>query len=67
MSLTTNTRNFSHAMLREIFEQPHAITETLAAYADGNSLREETFVAARQALVGRESLLISAKIGRAHV
>jgi glutamine---fructose-6-phosphate transaminase (isomerizing) len=66
MSLNTNTRSFPHAMLREIFEQPHAITETLAAYADGNSLSEETFIAARQALVGRESLLISASGSSRH-
>ena len=59
-------RNFPHAMLREIFEQPYAISETLAAYADGNSLREETFIAARQALVGRESLLISASGSSRH-
>jgi glutamine---fructose-6-phosphate transaminase (isomerizing) len=66
MSPNTNTRSFPHAMLREIFEQPHAITETLAAYADGNSLSEETFIAARQALVGRESLLISASGSSRH-
>ncbi len=66
MSPHTDTRNFPHAMLREIFEQPHAITQTLAAYADGNSLREETFIAARQALVGRESLLISASGSSRH-
>jgi len=59
-------RNFPHAMLREIFEQPYAISETLSAYADGNSLREETFIAARQALVGRESLLISASGSSRH-
>jgi len=53
-------------MLREIFEQPTAIAETLAAYTDGSSLREETFVTARQALVGRESLLISASGSSRH-
>lgn len=53
-------------MLREIFEQPAAIRETLAAYTEGGSLREETFLAARQALVGRESLLISASGSSRH-
>lgn len=47
-------------MLREIFEQPKAISETLNAYADGTSLREDVFFSARQALVGRDSILISA-------
>ncbi|WP_263366424.1 SIS domain-containing protein [Edaphobacter bradus] len=60
------TRNFQHAMLREIFEQPHAISQTLAAYIDGSSLREEAFLAAQQALVGRESLLISASGSSRH-
>lgn len=53
-------------MLREIFEQPAAIRETLAAYVDGNSLREEVFLAARKALVGRESVLISASGSSRH-
>lgn len=53
-------------MLREIFEQPSAIAETLAAYTDGNCLREDTFLTARQALVGKESLLISASGSSRH-
>ena len=53
-------------MLREIFEQPDAIAGTLAAYTDGNSLREDTFLSARQALVGKESLLISASGSSRH-
>jgi len=60
------TRTFPHAMLREIYEQPQAITDTLAAYADGRSLREEIFLAAQQALVGRESILISASGSSRH-
>jgi glucosamine--fructose-6-phosphate aminotransferase (isomerizing) len=53
-------------MLREIFEQPKAINETLSAYADGISLREEVFAAARQALVGRGSILIAASGSSRH-
>src|SRR5215469_6159794 len=60
------TRTFPHAMLREIYEQPQAITDTLAAYADGRSLREEIFLAAQEALVGRESILISASGSSRH-
>jgi glutamine---fructose-6-phosphate transaminase (isomerizing) len=63
---TPMPRTFPHAMLREIYEQPQAITDTLAAYADGRSLREEVFLAAQQALVGRESILISASGSSRH-
>jgi glucosamine--fructose-6-phosphate aminotransferase (isomerizing) len=59
-------KTFPHAMLREIFEQPDAIAATLAAYTEGNSLREDTFLTARQALVGKESLLISASGSSRH-
>jgi glucosamine--fructose-6-phosphate aminotransferase (isomerizing) len=59
-------RNFPHAMLREIFEQPKAIADTLAAYADGASLREDVFTSARQALVGRDTILISASGSSRH-
>lgn len=59
-------RTFPHAMLREIFEQPLAISDTLAAYADGTSLREDVFQPARQALVGRDSILISASGSSRH-
>lgn len=53
-------------MLREIFEQPKAIADTLDAYADGTSLREDVFFSARQALVGRDSILISASGSSRH-
>jgi glucosamine--fructose-6-phosphate aminotransferase (isomerizing) len=64
--MLSKNRTFPHAMLREIFEQPDAIAATLAGYTDGNSLREETFLSARQALVGKESLLISASGSSRH-
>jgi glutamine---fructose-6-phosphate transaminase (isomerizing) len=59
-------KTFPHAMLREIFEQPNAIAETLAAYTEANCLREDTFRPALQALVGKESLLISASGSSRH-
>ena len=64
--MLTKDKTFPHAMLREIFEQPDAIAATLAAYTDGNSLREDTFLTARQALVGKQSLLISASGSSRH-
>jgi len=64
--MDATSRNFPHAMLREIFEQPHAIAETLAAYASDACLREDVFLAARQALVGRDSILIAASGSSRH-
>ena len=63
--LSTN-KTYPHAMLSEIFEQPSAIADTLAAYSDGSSLREEVFSSALSALVGKESLLISASGSSRH-
>lgn len=53
-------RNFEHAMLKEIFEQPAALAATLEhALRDGN-LIAETFQNATEALRGRERLVIAA-------
>ena len=38
-------REFPHAMLREIYEQPEAIRRTLALYVDGSSLKSEAWSA----------------------
>lgn len=59
-------RTFPHAMLREIFEQPGAIDATLKAYTDANGLREDAFLPARQALAGKQSMLISASGSSRH-
>src|SRR6266851_5517448 len=59
-------KTYPHAMLREIFEQPSAISQTLAAYSDGTTLREDVFLPALRALVGKESLLISASGSSRH-
>ena len=53
-------------MLREIFEQPAAIADTLDTYSEGDCLREEIFFPARQALVGKESILIAASGSSRH-
>ena len=49
---------YPHAMLREIYEQPVALGETLEAYTEDGGLREEAFSAALHALAGQHSLLI---------
>lgn len=64
--METTSRTFPHAMLREIFEQPRAIAETLDAYAQASSLCEDVFLSARQALVGRDSILIAASGSSRH-
>ncbi len=64
--MLSSNRTYPHAMLREIFEQPSAISQTLAAYSDGTTLREDVFLPALRALVGKESLLISASGSSRH-
>lgn len=64
--MSNEGRQFAHAMLREIYEQPDAIAQTLDAYAENGCLREDVFEAARAALVGRESVLISASGSSRH-
>jgi glucosamine--fructose-6-phosphate aminotransferase (isomerizing) len=64
--MAATDRIFPHAMLREIFEQPAAIADTLDTYSEGDCLREEIFFPARQALVGKESILIAASGSSRH-
>ena len=58
-------KQFPHAMLREIYDQPEALRATLAAFAEGDHLREEAFTGAARALQG-ESLLIAASGSSRH-
>ena len=64
--MTLHQRTFEHAMLREIFEQPGALADALATYCTDEGLREETFFSARQALTGKESILIAASGSSRH-
>ena len=57
---------FPHAMLREIYEQPHTLTATLAAFTDASGLRDDAFLAARNSLAGQHSLLIAASGSSRH-
>src|SRR5258708_38219763 len=59
-------KTYPHPILREIYEQPTAISEPLSAYSDGSTLREDVFLPALPALVGKESLLISASGSSRH-
>ncbi len=60
------TRTFSHSMLREIYEQPQALRDTLAAFTDHGGLREEAFAPALHSLAGQHSLLIAASGSSRH-
>ena len=58
--------SYPHAMLREIYEQPAALRETLEAYTENGSLKETAFAAALHALAGQHSLLIAASGSSRH-
>lgn len=64
--MTTATRNFPHAMLREIYEQPEALRATVAQNLDGNQLKPEVFQKVTQALTGHEKLVIAASGSSRH-
>ena len=53
-------------MLREIYEQPLALQETLAAFTDGEGLREDAFAPALHSLAGQHSMLIAASGSSRH-
>jgi glutamine---fructose-6-phosphate transaminase (isomerizing) len=57
---------FEHAMLREIFEQPQALAETIEHYAPRAGLRTEIFRPVADALRGRERLVIAASGSSRH-
>ena len=64
--MTDTFRAFPHAMLREIYDQPHALEETLTAFTNDAGLRDGSFVSARHALAGQHSMLIAASGSSRH-
>jgi glutamine---fructose-6-phosphate transaminase (isomerizing) len=66
MSQTNETRTFEHAMLREIYEQPAAITETLRRYADSDALKLESFGEAAEFFRQHKDLVITASGSSRH-
>jgi len=62
----SETRVFPHAMLREIYEQPDAITATLNNYVLNGSLNPEPFKALAEALRGHERIVIAASGSSRH-
>ena len=57
---------FSHAMLREIFEQPAAIQRTLDLYLNGDGLSKEAFAPIQNWLNSRGEVLIAASGSSRH-
>lgn len=58
--------SFSHATLAEIYEQPLALAETLAAYTSGEQLSEEMWAAFSDAMRDRDRLVIAASGSSRH-
>ena len=59
-------REFPHAMLREIFEQPQALADTLDYYTRNGRLAREPMLAAHAALLGHERIVIAASGSSRH-
>jgi len=61
-----SSRIFPHAMLREIFEQPHALASCADRYISEANLKPDSFTAVGEALRGRERLVIAASGSSRH-
>ncbi len=59
-------RQFPHAMLREIYEQPQALSDTLDHYTCGGRLAREPMLAAHSALLGHERIVVAASGSSRH-
>src|SRR5271156_5373823 len=66
MPQSLDTRNFPHAMLREIYEQPEALAATIRNYVTDGSLNPEAFSAVGEALRGHQRVVIAASGSSRH-
>jgi glucosamine 6-phosphate synthetase-like amidotransferase/phosphosugar isomerase protein len=57
---------FEHAMLREIYEQPRALADTIERYAPNGKLATDVFQPVADALRGRERMVIAASGSSRH-
>jgi glutamine---fructose-6-phosphate transaminase (isomerizing) len=64
--IATETLSFPHAMLREIYEQPHSLATTIEHYIPGGTSTAETFQPVFDALGRRERLVIAASGSSRH-
>src|ERR1700760_3215391 len=60
------TAVFEHAMLREIFEQPRALADTIERYVPNGKLATEVLQPVADALRGRSRLVIAASGSSRH-
>src|SRR5580698_2658275 len=60
------SRTFSHAMLKEIYEQPQALAATIARYAPGGVLSADAFPGIAETYRGRQRLVIAASGSSRH-
>src|SRR5579875_1375427 len=66
MSQANNNRVFPHAMLREIYEQPEALSATIERYAPGSVPNADAFPNIAEILRGRQRLVIAASGSSRH-
>jgi glucosamine--fructose-6-phosphate aminotransferase (isomerizing) len=59
-------REFEHAMLREIYEQPQAIEATLERYLRGDGIAEEVFAGAAECFARHRDLIVAASGSSRH-
>lgn len=64
--MTEPAGNYPHAMLREIYEQPHAIARTLAALTEGEQLRQDIFSQAMRIFREHRDVVIAASGSSRH-
>jgi glutamine---fructose-6-phosphate transaminase (isomerizing) len=57
---SSKSRTFQHAMLREIYEQPTVLAETIRRYMPGGKLSQEAFSTFPEAMGGKQRLVIAA-------
>jgi len=64
--MTEKEMPFSHATLSEIYEQPAALAQTLAAYTRNNQLSNDLWSPVSAALKGKDRLIIAASGSSRH-
>jgi glucosamine--fructose-6-phosphate aminotransferase (isomerizing) len=66
MEAEAMSRTFSHAMLKEIYEQPEALAATIARYAPDGTLSADAFPGIAETYRGRQRLVIAASGSSRH-
>lgn len=66
MPQSLDARTFSHAMLREIYEQPEALAATIRNYVKDGALNPDAFATVAEALRGHQRVVIAASGSSRH-